>query len=244
MRFRIACRTAVWPITLEEFLYASWGKENVGIYELAPLTKANVIKAATQSGLPPDEFIREIARVRAQPLAIKPVSLNFLLRQYQANRSLPADEATLYRQGCYCLCEDSQERLDAGIPHACDSAHRFVVAQRIAYVTILSGKSVVWTGAQIGSMPPDDISVSDLLGADAYNGNQFEVNEAVIRDTINTGLFTARAASRMGWAHQTYAEFLASEYMLSRLDAKQRGSLLLLSDSVGADVVPQLSEVL
>lgn len=243
MRLRIACRTAEWPITLEEALRTAWGKENVGVYELAPLSKANVTEAASQSGISSDEFIEEIARVRAQPLAIKPVSLKFLLNQYQSNRCLPADEASLYMQGCYCLCEDSQERQDAGVPHACDATHRFAVAQRIAYVSIFSGKFAVWTGAQDGSMPTEDVSISDLLGADACNGNPFEVSEAVIRDTLNTGLFTARGAHRMGWAHQTYAEFLASQYILSRLDTKQRRSLLLLADTVGADVVPQLSEV-
>lgn len=243
MRLRLACRTAEWPITLEEGLRSAWGKENVGVYELAPLTKANVAEAATRSGLSPDGFLDEVARIRAQPLAIKPVSLKFLLNQFQASRCLPVDEHSLYMQGCYCFCEDSQERRDAGVPHACDAAHRFAVAQRIAYLTVFSGKFAVWTGAQDGSMPAEDLAVSALLGSGTSNGDEFDVTEEVLRDTLNTGLFTSRGAYRMGWAHQTYAEFLAAQYVLSHLDTKQRRSLLLLADAVGADVVPQLSEV-
>lgn len=243
LRLRLACRTAEWPITLEDALLSAWGKERVGIYELAPLTKTNVVEAATKLGLPADVFLDEVARIRAQPLAIKPVTLKFLLDQFHRNRCLPADEHSLYMQGCYCLCEESQERRDAGAPHACDATHRFAVAQRIAYLTIFSGKFAVWTGVRDGSMPAEDLPASSLIGSDVCNGNEFSVTEDVIRDTLNTGLFTARGAYRMGWAHQTYAEFLSAQYALSHLDAKQRRSLLLLEDAVGADVVPQLSEV-
>ena len=243
MRLRIACRTAEWRITLEEALRSAWGKENIGVYELAPLTKANVAEAATKSGPLVDEFMNEIARVRAQPLAIKPVSLNFLLNLFRKNRCFPADEHSLYMQGCLCLCEDSQERQDAGVPHACDTPHRFAIAQRVAYLTIFAGKFAIWTGPQDGSMPPEDLSASSILGSDICNGSNFDVTDEVLHDTLNTGLFTSRGAYRMGWAHQTYAEFLSAQYILTHLDEKQRRSLLLLTDTLGADVVPQLSEV-
>jgi hypothetical protein len=243
MRLRITCRTAQWPITLEDALIAAWGKDNVGVYELSPLSKKDVAEAAAQSGISPSDFIDEISRVRAQPLAIKPVSLRFLINQFKVNKHLPSKEATLYLQGCSYLCEESQERQDSGALHACDASHRLVVAQRIAYITIFSGKFAVWTGPQDGSMPVEDVPISALSGTDNCHDNNFEVNEAIIRDTLNTGLFSARGAYRMGWAHQTYAEFLASQYVMSRLDEKQRRSLLFLADIVGADVVPQLSEV-
>ena len=243
MRLRLACRTAEWPITLEKALFSAWGKRNIGVYELAPLTKANVTEAATKSDLSADGFLNEVARVRAQPLAIKPVTLKFLLNQFRATRCLPADEHSLYMQGCYCLCEESQERRDAGVQHACDTAHRFAVAQRIVYLIIFAGKVAVWTGPQDGSMPLEDLSTSSILGSDICNGDRFDVTEDVLRDALNTGLFTSRGAHRMGWAHQTYSEFLAAQYVLSHLDEKQRRSLLLLTDTVGADVVPQLSEV-
>jgi predicted NACHT family NTPase len=243
LRLRLACRTAQWPITLEDDLRSAWGKENHGVYELAPLTKANVAEAAMKSELHADEFLSEIARVRAQPLAIRPVSLKLLLNQFHKKKRLPKDERSLYIEGCRCLCEESPERQDAGLPHVCDSGHRFAVAQRIAYLTIFSGKYAVWTGVQDGSMPEDDLPLSSLQGPDVFNGCDFEVAEEVLRDTLNTGLFTSRGVHRMGWAHQTYAEFLAAQYVLSHLDEKQRRSLLLLTDTVGADVVPQLSEV-
>ena len=51
-------------------------------------------------------------------------------------------------------------------------------------------------------------------GVEYADGNSFEVDEAVIKETINTGLFDSRGENRMGWWHQTYAEFLAAWYLI------------------------------
>ncbi|MBN4002535.1 ATP-binding protein [Nostoc sp. LPT] len=42
LHLRIACRTAVWQPVLEEGLKQIWGKDSVGIYELAPLRRLDV----------------------------------------------------------------------------------------------------------------------------------------------------------------------------------------------------------
>ena len=243
MRLRITCRTAQWPITLEKALISGWSKGGLSVFELAPLTRLNVVEAAVRSGIQADAFINEVARIHAQPLAIKPVTLLFLINHYLRNKCLPNDEASLYFDGCYRLCEDTQERLDSGAEHVCDAAQRFAIAQRIAYFTIFGGKYSVWIGSNDGSMPTEDISMLDLFGEEKCDSKSFNVDEVAIRDTINTGLFTSRGAYRMGWAHQTYAEYLASQYVVNNLATQQRRSLLLFSDEVGSGVVPQLSEV-
>lgn len=43
---RIACRTAIWQSVLEEGLKEIWGENSVGVYELAPLRRVDVIEAA------------------------------------------------------------------------------------------------------------------------------------------------------------------------------------------------------
>lgn len=243
LRLRLACRTAEWPSTLEDTLRGMWGAKNVGVYELAPLTRKAVSAAAIQSGHDAEAFLQEIARVRAQPLAIKPVSLNLLLNLFARYHRLPGKEADLYEQGCALLCEELPERKAAHVPHACTTAQRYAVARRIAYVTIFSGTSAVWTAPADGTVPPGDLLIKELCGKEPCDGVAFTVDEDAIRDTLNTGLFTARGPNRLGWAHQTYAEFLASQYILAKLNPRQRESLLLLSDTIGAGVIPQLSEV-
>ena len=64
-----------------------------------------------------------------------------------------------------------------------------------------------------------------------------------MRETFDTGLFTARGPERLGWAHQTYADFLAARYVCrQRFPLKQIVDLMW---SPGADkkLVPQLQEM-
>ncbi len=46
LSLRIGCRTAEWPTTLEEGMNGLWGEGSVGVYELAPLRRADVAVAA------------------------------------------------------------------------------------------------------------------------------------------------------------------------------------------------------
>jgi len=40
-----------------------------------------------------------------------------------------------------------------------------------------------------------------------------ELSENNIRETLGTGLFSSRGIDLMGFAHQTYAEFLSGRYL-------------------------------
>jgi hypothetical protein len=61
MSVRIACRTAVWPgAILEPVLNGLWGNDAVGVFELAPLRRNDVVAAATAHGIDADTFIREM----------------------------------------------------------------------------------------------------------------------------------------------------------------------------------------
>src|SRR5439155_6773562 len=84
----------------------------------------------------------------------------------------------------------------------------------------------------------------DLLGGtEPIDGQPVEITEAVAREVLDTGLFSARGAEQLGFAHQTYGEFLAGWYVHSRgMDVAQMLSLITHpADEVGR-VVPQLEE--
>src|SRR5271166_4845988 len=58
MSTRIACRTAVWPAaTLGRELRAIWGEAGLGIFELAPLRRRDVLAALSAHGIQPEEFM-------------------------------------------------------------------------------------------------------------------------------------------------------------------------------------------
>ena len=60
LSLRIACRTADWPNSLEDGLIQLWGKDAVGVYELTPLRRADVIEAAKTNNLDHNVFLQEI----------------------------------------------------------------------------------------------------------------------------------------------------------------------------------------
>jgi hypothetical protein len=61
---------------------------------------------------------------------------------------------------------------------------------------------------------------------------------------LDTGLFSARGVDRFGWAHQTYAEFLAARYCTRRqMPIEQIRSLIFHPSDQGQRLIPQLYEV-
>lgn len=245
LRLRIACRTAVWPESFTGQLAQLWGEANVSIYELTPLCARNVRDAATAEGMDPDAFLSEISRVRAQPWAIKPITLRFLISSFKREGRLAATETELYRAGCQELCRETQERRDARVPLATDEAQRYAIASRLAAVSLICNRTAIWKATSISEMPTTDVSVTSIVaGTEIAHGREFSLDQKVIEETLDTGLFTARGPHRMGFAHQTYAEFLAADYLNnSNLTPDEIMSLITDGEGDGRRVIPQLGEL-
>ena len=242
---RIACRTADWPISLENNLEHLWGQDAVGVYELAPLQREDIAKAARANDLSPDVFLAEVDRMDVAPLAIKPVTLEFLLNTYKRCGQFPSTQTELYQDGCRRLCgETNEDRRGARLTGAFTADERMAVAARIAAVTVFANKAAIWTGMDRGDVPEDDVIVRVLTGGnEPVVSNHLQVTEAVIRETLATGLFSSRGPKRMGWAHQTYAEFLAARYLAEHnVTLPQTMSLIAAPSDYERKVVPQLQE--
>ena len=242
---RIACRTADWPNSLEDGLVELWGEKAVEVYELAPLRRVDVVEAAKASGLAHEAFVREIDRMGVVPLAIKPVTLDFLLRGYSQDGQLPSTQVELYREGCRLLCEETNEsRRDAQLTGSLTAGQRMAVAARIAAVTVLANKYAIWTGVDRGDVSVEDTTVEELCGgSESIDSRRFEVTEIAIKETVSTGLFSSRGPNRMGWAHHTYAQFLAALYLVQhKVTLKQIMSLVVHPGDPDGKIVPQLYE--
>lgn len=242
---RIACRTADWPSSLENGLKQIWGSEAVKVYELAPLRRVDIFEAAKSDGLDPESFLSELDRKEVVPLAIKPVTLRFLLNTYSQAGQFPSSQAGLYLEGCRLLCEETSESRRAAQRTGLLSAHqRLAVAARIAALTIFTNRYAIWTSFDAGEVQEEDIKISDLCGrTESVGGDEISVSEAAIKEVLSTGLFSARGPNRMGWAHQTYAEFLAARYLVQRrMTRAQVMSLIVHPDDADQKLVPQLHE--
>lgn len=246
LRLRIACRTFEWPSSLENNLLSLWGKDSFGVYELVPLRRKDVIEAAKSNSIEPTEFISEISKREAVSLAIKPVTLDFLINLFRKNGKFPNTRTALYLQGCELLCEDPNPNLrETNQVGEFDSKQRLAVASRIAAATIFSNKFAIWTSIDCGDVPEDDIPINELSGGtESVRGMRFNVNLKAVKETLATGLFNARGQYRLGWSHQTYAEFLAAHYLsIKRMKTDDIKSLIYHSGDPMNKLVPQLSEV-
>ncbi len=243
---RITCRTAEWPNLLESGLKELWDEREVAAYELAPLRKKDVEEAASENGVDATTFLEQIETSGVVPFAIKPVTLEFLIRLQRKQGQLALTQAELYEQGCRFLCEEPNDnRRETRLRPAFSINQRMAVAARIAAVTSLSNRYAVWMGREQDTDINDDVSVPQLCGGRELSGDQeFDVDEKSIGEAIATGLFSSRGPSRMGWAHQTYAEFLAARYLIGRrLPFDQLKMLLSHSGDPQGKIVPQLQEI-
>ena len=245
LRLRIASRPADWQITLEQDFVRFWGEDAVQVVELAPLRRVDVALAAKLDRVDdPDRFIQEVLDRDVVPLAIKPVTLRFLLGTYQKDKRLPTSRVELYREGCWRLCEESNlDRRDSREGRGDLAANqRLALAARMAAVTQLSNRAAVWFGATDG-LEPEDVALDSLVGTERVGSTETTANLSGLREVLGTGLFWSGGPYRQQWQHQTYAEFLAAFYLNAhRLPLRRLQTLLLHPDGSGK-VIPQLREV-
>jgi predicted NACHT family NTPase len=242
---RVACRTAEYPSLLDSELRKLWGEENYKVYELVQLRREDVAEAVRVEGCNPEKFLEEVRRREVGPFAAKPVTLRLLLDLYRDGERLPSTQAALYEDGCRALCDEPNEsRAAAGHRGRIDTDERMVVAARIAAVTVLANRAAIWMGRDRHGPAEEDLTVRELQGgSEEVNGRSFDITEDVVRETLTTGLFNLRGANRLGWAHQTYAEYLAAWYLRHRrLNADQVMELLTHPDDPEGKLVPQLYE--
>ena len=142
LSFRIACRTANWPMSLERALHQLWQRhhETPQVYELAPLRRKDVVEAAhSQSMKDPEKFLKAVERKGVVPFALKPVTLDFLLNIYCRKATLPSSQAELYHEGCLSLCtETNPNRSAARRTGTLSPEERTSVAARIAAIMVFT----------------------------------------------------------------------------------------------------------
>ena len=119
---RIACRTADWPTVLEKGLVEIWGEEEVKRYVLAPLRRRDIQEAARATGVAENQFVEQIESKRVIPLAIKPVTLRFLLSIFKKSGHFPTSQTDLYLEGCLLLSAETSESRERSESADSDSA--------------------------------------------------------------------------------------------------------------------------
>jgi hypothetical protein len=232
---RIACRTAEWPGSLEEGLTKIWGKERLVFIELVPLRKKDVEIACITRHFHYNNFLTQILEREVQPLAIKPITLNFLLDIFGREPNLPNTRLELFDQGIRLLIEEhNPSRKESKIIGQFPVAQKINVAERIAAIMILCNINVItqdnYSDNEMG------LTKEEIIDSD-------DSNFRVIESVIESGLFSSRGKNRMGWAHQSYAEFLAARFLINNIFSEEQLFNFILDSVFGErKIIPPLNE--
>ena len=245
LALRITCRSAGWPTSFEKQMRELWHPEVdlAVIYELAPLRKVDVEIAARTNSIDETKFIKEVVDKEVTSFATSPITLQFLLTIYKERGTLPDTRTQIYEEGCRRLCQEmNEDRRTASQTGDISENQRLIVAGRIAAIMTLANRNTVYTGTD--ATTSEDISVADLRGEkETADGNAFEVSGEVIAEVLDTGLFNLKGPDRLGWAHQTYREFLAAWYLAGHnMETPQVLSLVTHPVREEVKLVPQLHE--
>lgn len=248
LKLRIACRTAELPQVINHEVVSLWSKapareERHGFFELAPLRLKDVELAAGKAA---SAFLAEVSGKGAAALAGRPITLGLLLDLYSRDGSLPRTRWEVYEHGCRHLCEElSGTRRDSGQQGTLDSDERLAIASRIGAVCTLGQRPILQIAPVVPGAPDRTVGVRDLVGGqERFSRREVTVSKEAVYEVLLTALFTGHGSPHeLGWAHQTYAEFLAARFLHSRaLSIDDLGGVLLVPNQ-GGRVTPSLREV-
>lgn len=217
-----------------------------GEVEVVPLTRQDALTAAVAllaSEGEADRFLAEVERVGAGAFAARPQTLTALLERFRAGQALGASQIDLFRSLCLRLCDPSPVRPGTvyPTPRRTTREERYRLASRVSAAMLFGNRSTVWLGA---TEPQGDamVDIADLTGSEVVTGVQIRADETALWEAVNTGLFTGIGSKGLA-AHQTFAEFLAADWVTARNMPLQQVRALI-SDPADPEhrVVPQLRQ--
>lgn len=241
IRFRITCRSAEWPRSLEEALQSLWGAPEVAVLELQPLSHDDIELAALNGTADSRSFLKQIENREVEALAQRPVTLNMLIDVFSRNGLLPVRRVQLYREALLIAIEQSMRQEGQSKRPAAQS--QLIVAGRIAAASIFSNSTQIGISSSVDASRGRTVGLSEIVGGyePGFDGS-FYVTNVELYNALKTPIFTQLASDTFVFSHHTFAEFLAAYYLIERkLDNQNILELLRSSDS--SRIPPQLREI-
>src|SRR4051794_29438952 len=227
-------------------MFTELWQASIHVFELVPLRRCDVALALHKNDHDPERFLAEVDRKSVVPLAATPVTLTLLLEIYGEEAGLPSSRTELYARGCLKLCEEpNPARREASATGALDIKQRLAVATRLAALTVFSERPSIWMGPVRASDQEGQLTLYQAAGGmESVRNDSVRVDEAAIREGLQTGLFTLGKENEQGFIQHTYAEFLAARFLVERrLTAKQMLSLVVQPADPDGKLPPQLHGV-
>lgn len=240
LRLRVVCRTGSWPTSLEGTLAGLFGAGSVGVYELLPLRRRDVEMAAAAAGADVAAFLEDVLKRDVVALAARPLTLRMLLGLFVRDGHLPTSREEAYLKGCRVLvAENADSRFSARTAGVLDADARLSIAASIAAAMLFSAREAVSVQSENENPSDEVLLLHELRGEfEARGANR----DMALREVLGSGLFSSRGPDLFGWAHHSYAEFLAAHCLrVARVDHQQVRTLITGAADPEMRVVPQLT---
>lgn len=216
--------------------------------EIAVLSRDDVrIAAAAALGTEDsgEAFLEAVIASEAGAFAARPITLRALLRRYAEERALGGSQVELYRDMCRELCDAVAPRPGAAMPSRAARTsrdERYLVAGRLCASVLFGNRTGIYRGD--GPAPSARlVDPANCVGTEWIHGAPMRVTEATIADALNTALFTGVTDDRVLAVHQTFAEFVAADWIVHRgMETVQVLSLLHDPTDPERRIVPQLRQ--
>ncbi len=231
LKLRITSRTGVWSPRLDAGLADRW--PDFQRLVLAPLTEDNVRVAAQDALGGGSAFLSAVKDRDLGALAARPLTLRMLMTVQRDDGALPVDRIDLYERAVKVLARENHERRIEE-PFLTDHPveERLSAARRLAAVSIVSGKTVIYP-KRTADTPNNDLALDDIT--------RTRQEMAILLEVLGSGLFTSAAGAAVRWTHRSVGEFLAAQ-TLAGLPVAAAG-YLLSGPFAPEQVVPQLAGV-
>ncbi|MEV7243093.1 hypothetical protein AB0N92_17855 [Streptomyces sp. NPDC093248] len=242
LRLRITCRTTRWPEKLESQLRALWPDPGqVALMTLAPLTRDDVQSAAEQRGLDGANFSQQVTSRGLEALVQQPVTLIPLLDAQALGEELPKTMAEAYDQACRTLftetwSEGFDQRQDR--PPA---DHLLEVSRWVAAALQFSGSAAVvdQEPTHTGELHLDLLSGPEVPGLLPH----LSCHRRELLHLTESSLLAPVGQRRWVFAHRSYQEHLAAQYLHDRIEPAVRGELLWVGSGQARHILPEHEEI-
>lgn len=243
LRVRIACRTTRWPEVLEMGLPALWpAASQVAVVTLAPLTRADWETAADQHDLDGADFVAQVTGRNLQALAQQPATLIPLLEAHDHGAALPATVADAYAQACRTLCRETREEDFTRRQERPATDGLLAVARWIAAALQFSRCAALVDGPRAGEgeVDLDTLAAASVPG----HGPPQACGRRELVHLTESGLLTPVGRRRWVFAHRSFQEYLAAEFLSAgRISPAVVRELLWVGGGPARHIVPDHEEV-
>jgi len=222
LKIRITCRTADLSDSFKNDLFNFYenddsnNAEDNNIFELVPLTKEQVLEAAKHKAIEnPKRFTEDLINADVVPLAIVPLTLEFLLEDYKETNKVNPKLRELYIKGIKKLLEDANttykelERTGTLLPD-----QKLSIAAGIAAISIFCNNSKISKKAETSN--ENSITFDDIFESQNLKETSLGLTKENINEVLHSALFTYADSSTLTFRHKSYAEFLAAYYLYKK----------------------------